>query len=309
MTIEEAQVRVAELTELIDRYNYEYYMNDRSLVSDYEFDALLRELVELEGTFPQLASPTSPTRRVGGEVNKSFQQVRHRFPMLSLGNTYSIAEIEDFEARTRKLLDGTPFSYTCELKYDGVAVGLTYRHGELVQAVTRGNGTVGDDITANVRTIRTVPLRLRGEWPDDFEMRGEVVYPFDAFETMNSQRVADGDEPFANPRNAASGSLKLQDSRECAKRRLLFCAYFMMLPDGTPIDAPLPYFGEQGMNAMRVRLFVDPSKASSDDKGQGVCQDLDYVKALGKEIKEAGMALMLDFILFKIQQPGARESR
>ena len=239
MTIEEAQVRVAELTELIDRYNYEYYMNDRSLVSDYEFDALLRELVELEGTFPQLASPTSPTRRVGGEVNKSFQQVRHRFPMLSLGNTYSIAEIEDFEARTRKLLDGTPFSYTCELKYDGVAVGLTYRHGELVQAVTRGNGTVGDDITANVRTIRTVPLRLRGEWPDDFEMRGEVVYPFDAFEAMNSQRVAEGDEPFANPRNAASGSLKLQDSRECAKRRLLFCAYFMMLPDGTPIDGTL----------------------------------------------------------------------
>ena len=236
MTIEEAQVRVAELTELIDRYNYEYYMNDRSLVSDYGFDALLRELVELEGTFPQLASPTSPTRRVGGEVNKSFQQVRHRFPMLSLGNTYSIAEIEDFEARTRKLLDGTPFSYTCELKYDGVAVGLTYRHGELVQAVTRGNGTVGDDITANVRTIRTVPLRLRGEWPDDFEMRGEVVYPFDAFEAMNSQRVAEGDEPFANPRNAASGSLKLQDSRECAKRRLLFCAYFMMLPDGTPTD-------------------------------------------------------------------------
>ena len=236
MTIEEAQVRVAELTELIDRYNYEYYMNDRSLVSDYEFDALLRELVELEGTFPQLASPTSPTRRVGGEVNKSFQQVRHRFPMLSLGNTYSIAEIEDFEARTRKLLDGTPFSYTCELKYDGVAVGLTYRHGELVQAVTRGNGTVGDDITANVRTIRTVPLRLRGEWPDDFEMRGEVVYPFDAFEAMNSQRVAEGDEPFANPRNAASGSLKLQDSRECAKRRLLFCTYFMMLPDGTPTD-------------------------------------------------------------------------
>ena len=245
MNPEQAQVRIAELTELIDRYNYEYYMNDRSLVSDYEFDALLRELIELERAFPQLALPTSPSRRVGGDVNKSFRQVNHRFPMLSLGNTYSIAEIEDFEMRTHKLLDGIPFSYTCELKYDGVAIGLTYRHGELVQAVTRGNGTVGDDITANARTIPTIPLRLRANYPDDFEMRGEVVYPFDAFDAMNRQREADGDEPFANPRNAASGSLKLQDSSECAKRKLLFCAYFMMLPDGTPIN-DTPYATHYG---------------------------------------------------------------
>ena len=229
----QAQARIVELTQLIDRYNYEYYMNDRSLVSDYEFDALLRELIGLERDFPELALPTSPTRRVGGEVNKTFRQVQHRFPMLSLGNTYSIAEIEDFESRTRKLLDGTSFSYTCELKYDGVAIGLTYRHGELVQAVTRGNGAVGDDITANARTIPTIPLKLQGLYPDDFEVRGEVVYPFEAFEAMNRQREAEGDEPFANPRNAASGSLKLQDSAECAKRKLLFCAYFMMLPDNS----------------------------------------------------------------------------
>ena len=231
MTPEEAQKRISELTELIDRYNHEYYMNDRSLVSDYEFDALLRELMDLERAYPDFALPTSPTRRVGGEVNKTFRQVEHRFPMLSLGNTYSIAEIEDFESRTRKLLDGTAFSYTCELKYDGVAIGLTYRHGELVQAVTRGNGTVGDDITANARTIPTIPLKLKGDYPDDFEVRGEVVYPFEAFEAMNRQREAEGDEPFANPRNAASGSLKLQDSAECAKRKLLFCAYFVMLPE------------------------------------------------------------------------------
>ena len=233
MTPVQAQARIVELTQLIDRYNYEYYMNDRSLVSDYEFDALLRELIGLERDFPELALPTSPTRRVGGEVNKTFRQVQHRFPMLSLGNTYSIAEIEDFESRTRKLLDGTSFSYTCELKYDGVAIGLTYRHGELVQAVTRGNGAVGDDITANARTIPTIPLKLQGIYPDDFEVRGEVVYPFEAFEAMNRQREAEGDEPFANPRNAASGSLKLQDSAECAKRKLLFCAYFMMLPDNS----------------------------------------------------------------------------
>ncbi len=228
--IEPARKRIAELTQLVDQYNYEYYMNDRSLVSDFEFDALLRELTDLERQYPELASPNSPTKRVGGEVNKTFRQVSHRFPMLSLGNTYSIEEIVDFEARTRKLLGDTVFSYTCELKYDGVAIGLTYRHGQLVQAVTRGNGAVGDDITSNARTIGTIPLRLRGSYPDDFEARGEVVFPFDAFEAFNRQREAEGDEPFANPRNAASGSLKLQDSAECAKRKLQFCMYFMMLP-------------------------------------------------------------------------------
>ena len=228
--LEPERQRIDELSRLIDQYNYEYYMNDRSLVSDFEFDALLRELSDLERQYPELALPNSPTKRVGGEVNKTFRQVTHRFPMLSLGNTYSIEEIEEFEARTRRLLGSTPFSYTCELKYDGVAIGLTYRHGELVQAVTRGNGAVGDDITSNARTIPTIPLRLRGDYPDDFEARGEVVFPFKEFEAFNRQREADGDEPFANPRNAASGSLKLQDSAECAKRRLQFCMYFMMLP-------------------------------------------------------------------------------
>ena len=227
--IDNASKRIAELTALIDKYNYEYYMNDQSLVSDFEFDKLLRELQDLERQYPQLASPNSPTKRVGGEVNKVFRQVKHRYPMLSLGNTYSIEEIEEFESRTRKLLGDTPFSYTCELKYDGVAIGLTYRHGELVQAVTRGNGTVGDDITTNARTIATIPLRLRGSYPDDFEARGEVVFPFNEFEAFNRQRIEDGDEPFANPRNAASGSLKLQDSSECAKRKLQFCMYFLLV--------------------------------------------------------------------------------
>ena len=229
-----ARKRVEELTRLIDHYNHEYYINDTSLISDYEFDALLRELVDLEKQYPELSLPTSPARRVGGDINKNFRQVTHRFPMLSLGNTYSIAEIEDFESRTRKLLAGTPFTYTCELKYDGVAIGLTYRHGQLVQAVTRGNGSVGDDITSNARTIPTIPLRLQGSFPPDFEARGEVVYPFEAFDQMNRQRETDGEPPFANPRNAASGSLKLQDSAECAKRKLMFCMYFLMLPPDSP---------------------------------------------------------------------------
>ena len=228
---------MAQLEAELDRLNHEYYMNDRSLVSDEEFDAMMRELQQLESLHPEMASPTSPTKRVGGEVNKTFRQVEHRFPMLSLGNTYSIEEIEEFEARTRRLLDGEEFSYTCELKYDGVAIGLTYRHGRLTQAVTRGNGTVGDDITANAKTIASIPLRLNGNYPDDFEARGEVVYPFEAFEAMNRQREADGDDPFANPRNAASGSLKLQDSAECAKRKLMFCMYFMMAPDGIELPS------------------------------------------------------------------------
>mgnify|MGYP002622898178 CR=1 FL=1 len=242
-----ARQRVAELTRLIDHYNHAYYMEDTSLVSDFEFDSLLRELMDLERQYPELALPTSPTRRVGGEVNKSFRQVTHRFPMLSLGNTYSIGEIEEYEARTRRFLEAhthtdvgnKAFTYSCELKYDGVAIGLTYRHGELVQAVTRGNGTVGDDITANARTIRTIPLHLKGEYPDDIEVRGEVVYPFEAFEAMNRQREADGEEPFANPRNAASGSLKLQDSALCAKRKLQFCPYFVMLPPNVQVPAAL----------------------------------------------------------------------
>lgn len=230
-----------ELAKLIDQYNYEYYMNDKSLVSDFEFDKLLRELIDLEQMHPDLAQPNSPTKRVGGEVNKTFKQVTHRFPMLSLGNTYSLEEIREFEERTRKLLGDTPYTYTCELKYDGVAIGLTYKRGSLVQAVTRGNGAVGDDITSNARTIPTIPLKLRGDFPEDFEARGEVVYPFDEFDAMNKQREADGDEPFANPRNAASGSLKLQDSRECAKRKLQFCMYFMMMPESAEENAQPQY--------------------------------------------------------------------
>lgn len=282
-----------QLAEKIDRLNYEYYMNDQSLVSDEEFDRMLRELQDLERQYPELASPLSPTKRVGGEVNKSFHSVEHRFPMLSLGNTYSIEEIEEFEARTRKLLDGVPFSYTCELKYDGVAIGLTYRHGCLVQAVTRGNGAVGDDITLNAKTIPTIPLKLRGDYPDDFEARGEVVYPFEAFEAMNRQREADGDEPFANPRNAASGSLKLQDSAECAKRKLMFCMYFMMAPDGVPL--PDTHFGRLEW-ARQMGFKVQPYIKE--------CRDIDEIKAFIDHWDKARWELPfgIDGIVVKVNQ-------
>lgn len=289
------QKRMDELAERIDQLNYEYYMNDRSLVSDEEFDGMLRELQDLERQYPELASPLSPTKRVGGEVNKSFRQVEHRFPMLSLGNTYSIEEIEEFEERTRRLLDGETFSYTCELKYDGVAIGLTYRHGRLVQAVTRGNGAVGDDITLNAKTIPTIPLRLRGDFPDDFEARGEVVYPFEAFDVMNRQREADGDEPFANPRNAASGSLKLQDSAECAKRKLMFCMYFMMGPD----DRLLPdtHFGRLQW-ARQMGFKVQPYIQE--------CRDINEIKAFIDHWDRARWSLPfgIDGIVIKVNQTG-----
>ena len=296
---EPVRQHMEELAAELDRLNHEYYMNDRSLVSDEEFDRMMRELQDLERQYPELASPLSPTKRVGGEVNKTFRQVEHRFPMLSLGNTYSIEEIEEFEARTRKLLDGIPFSYTCELKYDGVAIGLTYRHGQLVQAVTRGNGTVGDDITVNAKTIPTIPLRLSGDYPDDFEARGEVVYPFDAFEAMNRQREAEGDEPFANPRNAASGSLKLQDSAECAKRKLQFCMYFMMLPDDSSLithhSSLATHYGRLEY-ARQMGFKVQPYIQE--------CKDIDEIKAFIDHWDKARWELPfgIDGIVIKVNQ-------
>ena len=296
---EPVRQRMEQLAAELDRLNYEYYMNDRSLVSDQEFDRMMRELQDLEQQYPELASPLSPTKRVGGEVNKSFRSVEHRFPMLSLGNTYSIEEIEDFEARTRRILNSqfsilnSQFSYTCELKYDGVAIGLTYRHGKLVQAVTRGNGTTGDDITTNAKTIPTIPLQLRGDYPDDFEARGEVVYPFEAFETMNRQREADGDEPFANPRNAASGSLKLQDSAECAKRKLLFCMYFMMAPDGVPL--PQTHYGRLEY-ARQMGFKVQPYIQE--------CKDINEIKAFIDHWDHArwNLPFGIDGIVIKVNQ-------
>ena len=290
---EPVRQQMEQLASKLDRLNHEYYMNDRSLVSDEEFDRMMRQLQDLEAQYPELASPLSPTKRVGGEVNKTFRQVQHRFPMLSLGNTYSIEEIEDFEARTRKLLDGIPFTYSCELKYDGVAIGLTYRHGQLVQAVTRGNGTIGDDITTNAKTIPTIPLHLSGDFPDDFEARGEVVYPFEAFEAMNRQREADGLEPFANPRNAASGSLKLQDSAECAKRKLLFCMYFMMGPDG--ISLPDTHSGRLQW-ARQMGFKVQPYIRE--------CRDINEIKAFIDHWDHARWELPfgIDGIVIKVNQ-------
>lgn len=225
-----AAQRILELTGEINRHNYQYYVLSKPVITDFEYDMLLEELVRLEAQYPEFASPDSPTQRVGGEITRDFRQIVHKNPMLSLGNTYSEGDIRDFEDRIHKLI-GEDVEYVCELKFDGVAIGLTYRAGRLIQAVTRGDGVTGDDVTANVRTIKSVPIQLYGNsFPEEFEIRGEIILPHQSFKKINETRVEDGEEPFANPRNAASGSLKLQDSSEVARRNLDCFLYYIPTP-------------------------------------------------------------------------------
>jgi DNA ligase (NAD+) len=230
MTIEEAKRNIAGLTEEINRHNYQYYVLSSPQISDYEFDLLLEKLTRLEAEFPELVAPDSPTQRVGADLTKEFIQVKHNYPMLSLGNTYSEEEIADFDGRVRKWLGEDP-EYVCELKYDGIAIGLTYRNGRLVQALTRGDGTQGDDVTVNVKTIKSIPLHLRGDFPGNVEIRGEVFMPRSSFNNLNIAREKNGLQLFANPRNAAAGSLKMQDPAEVSKRNLDSFLYYMMGED------------------------------------------------------------------------------
>lgn len=234
----DVEQRIVQLSEEINRHNYYYYMLDDPKISDYDFDRLLQELIDLEKQYPEFVFPYSPTQRVGGSVTKQFESVAHIYPMLSLGNTYSESDLNEFDDRVRSLLNNS-LEYVCELKYDGVAISLIYEHGILTRAVTRGDGTRGDVVTANVKTIRTVPLRLTGDFPDMLEARGEIIMPFDSFEALNAEREEIGEQPFANPRNAASGSLKLQNSAEVAKRGLAFKLYYALgenLPENNHYD-------------------------------------------------------------------------
>ena len=230
MDSQESKRRIEELSDEIRKHNYQYYVLSRPLISDQQFDLKLEELSKLEKEFPELSFPDSPTRHVGGEITKEFRQVVHKYPMLSLGNTYSEEDVRDFEERIHKLV-GDDIEYVCELKFDGLAIGLTYLDGRLVQAVTRGDGVQGDDVTTNVKTIRGIPLKLQGSgYPAEFEIRGEIIMPHASFEALNRQREEDGEEPFANPRNAASGSLKMLDSAEVAKRMLDCYLYYLPGP-------------------------------------------------------------------------------
>jgi DNA ligase (NAD+) len=225
------QARMQELAQRLHHLNTQYYQHDISEVSDQEFDQLLAELNALEQAHPELALPNSPTQRVGGTITKQFAQATHRYPMLSLGNTYSEDDLREFDERVQKGLEGAPFGYVCEQKFDGVAMSLAYENGDLHQGVTRGDGTRGDVVTANVRTIRTLPLHLLGsDAPAEVEVRGEVFMPNSVFNDLNQEREQNGEALLANPRNAASGALKLQDSAAVAARRLRFYAYSVLTP-------------------------------------------------------------------------------
>ena len=224
----DSRARILELRELLHRHNHNYYVLNSPTIGDIEFDMLMRELQDLEAATPDMYDPNSPTLRVGSDITKEFRQVQHKYPMLSLGNTYSKEEVSDFFDRVKRALN-EDFEICCELKFDGTSISLTYVDGQLVRAVTRGDGEKGDDVTANVRTIRSVPLVLSGSgYPAEFEIRGEVLMPWDVFERLNNERANAGEQLFANPRNAASGTLKLQDSSVVAKRSLDAYLYFLL---------------------------------------------------------------------------------
>ncbi len=224
----QAKSRIEKLSKQLNEHNYRYYVLDSPTISDFEFDVLLKELESLEKQFPEFASDDSPTQRVGGQITKKFNTVKHKYPMLSLGNTYSIEELQNFDSRIRKKIN-QEFDYVCELKFDGVAIGLTYKNGRLVQAVTRGDGIQGDEVAGNVKTIRSIPLRIYADnLPDEFEVRAEIIMPHKSFIRLNEDKQKNNEPLFANPRNAASGSLKLQDSSLVAKRNLDCYVYGIM---------------------------------------------------------------------------------
>ncbi len=220
MTCMEAKQKIASLREVLREHNYNYYVLDKPTISDYEFDMKLKELQALEEKHPEFYDASSPTLRVGGAVTKNFETVVHAHRMHSLDNSYSKEDLEDWEKRVQRILGDVEVEFTCELKYDGASISLTYEDGSLVRAVTRGDGFQGDDVTTNIKTIRSVPLRLKGDYPAKFDIRGEIVLPFEGFAKMNQERIENGEEPYMNPRNTASGSLKLQDSALVAQRPL-----------------------------------------------------------------------------------------
>ncbi len=222
--------RIHQLRRQLHEHNHRYYVENQPIVSDQEFDLMMHELEALEQRHPELADPNSPTCRVGSDLTKEFSQVKHRYPMLSLANTYNEQDVAEWYAQVERGLGGEPFEVCCEMKYDGLSISLTYEEGRLVRAVTRGDGVQGDDVTANVRTIRSIPLVLPEgkDWPQEFEIRGEVLMPWKSFHRLNEERQEAGQEPFANPRNAASGTLKSQDSRVVAERGLDAYLYYLL---------------------------------------------------------------------------------
>lgn len=226
--------KIKDLRDELNQHNYNYYVLDHPTISDYEFDTKLKELQELEAKHPEYFDENSPTVRVGGSVTKNFETVKHEYRMYSLDNSYSKEDLLDWETRVQKILGNVPLEYTCELKYDGASISISYVNGKLKQALTRGDGFQGDDVTNNIKTIKAVPIQLKGDFPEKFEIRGEIILPFTGFEKMNQELIEIGETPYSNPRNTASGSLKLQDSAEVAKRPL-DCLLYSLIGNNLPI--------------------------------------------------------------------------
>ncbi|MEE4176246.1 MAG: NAD-dependent DNA ligase LigA [Bacteroides sp.] len=269
MNLQQARERVSELTSLLNDHNYRYYVQAQPSISDYEYDMLMEELIKLETSFPELIDPNSPSQRVGGAVTKKFPVVRHKYPMMSLGNTYSKEELKEFDNRIRKIINDE-FEYVCELKFDGVAIGITYQNGILLRAVTRGDGIQGDEVTTNIKTIRSLPLTIAKEGiPAEFEVRGEVFLPHKSFLKLNKEKEINEEEPFANPRNAAAGSLKMQNSALVSKRgldcfiyglfsdKLVFSTHFESLQVLKDWGFKISEFIKKCKNLEEVFLFIE----------------------------------------------------
>ena len=292
MTIKE---RIDQLRDQLHRYNYAYYMEDKSLVSDLEFDQLLKELQGLETAHPEFNDPHSPTQRVGGSITKNFPTVVHAERMYSLDNTYSPEELGDWIKRIEKRYGSPINEFTCELKFDGASINMTYVNGALVKAVTRGDGSQGDEVTANVKTIKNVPLRLQGDFPENFDIRGEIILPLEGFKRLNEKRLAAGEDPYRNPRNTASGSLKLQDSAETAKRPLE-CFFFALAGD-------LPYNTHwEALNKARSWGFKVPNSLA---RVSTLEEMLAYIKHWGDQ--RESLPFEIDGVVIKVNEIEVQE--
>ena len=264
------QKTILQLREELNQHNYNYYVLDKPVISDYEFDQKLKQLQDLESQYPDYFDENSPTQRVGGTITKNFQTVVHEQRMYSLDNSYSKEELRDWEKRIQKILGDVPLEYTCELKYDGASISITYENGKLKRAVTRGDGIQGDDVTNNIKTIKSIPLKLAGNFPEKFDVRGEIILPFSGFEKMNQELIEIGETPYSNPRNTASGSLKLQDSAEVAKRPLDCLLYFL-------IGNKLPFSSQiEGLETARSWGFKVPKEAKLARNLDQVFQFIDF---------------------------------
>lgn len=287
--------QIKKLRDELHHYNHQYYVLNNPEVSDFEYDKKMRELILLEEKHPELHDPNSPTMRVGSDLNTAFTSVYHKYPMLSLGNTYSESELQDFVSRVERSL-GHPTTFVCELKYDGTAISLTYENGNLISGVTRGDGERGDDVTDNVRTIRNIPLKLHGNYPPQFEIRGEIYMPHEGFAKLNEERITAGEAPLINPRNAAAGSLKLQSSAAVAKRPLE-CFLYHLLSDNLPTTSHYENLKVAKTWGLRISQHVELCTNSE--------QILEFVRKW--ETKRRELPYNIDGVVIKVDDLNQRE--